>query len=124
MSSTIREFTDLKAWQECHKVVLMIYTISKNFPSDEKFGLTSQMRRAAVSITSNIAEGFGRQGQKEKTQFYMMGRGSILELKNQLLIAKDIGIIKNEEYDTISEQTTTAHKVLNGLIKSINGYGK
>ena len=102
----------------------MIYTISKNFPSDEKFGLTSQMRRAAVSITSNIAEGFGRQGQKEKAQFYMMGRGSILELKNQLLIAKDIGIIKNEEYDTISEQTTTAHKVLNGLIKSINGYGK
>lgn len=124
VSSTIREFTDLKAWQESHKVVLMIYKISKKFPSDEKFGLTSQMRRAAVSITSNIAEGFGRQGQKEKSQFYMMGRGSVLEIKNQLIIARDIGIINSKEYDTISEQTTIAHKVLNGLIKSINGYGK
>lgn len=86
----IRSFTDLKAWQEAHKLVLMIYKIIKDFPEGEKFGLISQMCRAVVSISSNIAEGFSRRSSKEKIQFYKISQGSITELQNQLLIAKDI----------------------------------
>ena len=70
MSEKIRNFTDLNAWKESHKLVLEIYRITKNFPREEIFGLTSQMRRAAVSVTSNIAEGFGRYSGKEQVQFF------------------------------------------------------
>ena len=66
----IRSFTDLEAWKEGHKLVLLFYNITKKFPSSEKFGLANQIRRAAVSITSNIAEGFSRNGTREKVQFY------------------------------------------------------
>jgi four helix bundle protein len=77
----IKEFTDLIAWQEAHKLVLQIYELTKEFPKDELFGLTSQIRRSAISITSNIAEGFGRQKYGEKIQFYYIAQGSITELK-------------------------------------------
>lgn len=66
----IRSFTDLEAWKEGHKLVLAVYKVTKKFPKEEKYALTDQMRRCAVSITSNIAEGFSRQGKKEKIQFY------------------------------------------------------
>ena len=89
-SNKIRRFTDLNAWKEGHKLVLMIYNFTKNFPKEEIFGLVSQMRRCSVSITSNIAEGFSRQSYKEKAQFYAISLGSVTELQNQLLIAKDI----------------------------------
>ena len=79
----IREFTDLIVWQETHKLVLLVYKTTKYFPKEEVFALTSQMRRSAVSIPSNIAEGFGRHSYKEKVQFYYLAHGSLLELKNQ-----------------------------------------
>lgn len=119
-SEKIRTFTDLKAWQEAHKLVLMIYKITKEFPKEELFGLVSQMRRAAVSITSNIAEGFPRQSYKEKIQFYSMAQGSNTEVQNQLLVAKDIDYISQENFNEIAEQSVKAvkvHKLLNGLIK-------
>jgi four helix bundle protein len=77
------------------------------------------MRRCAVSITSNIAEGFSRQSKKEKVQFYSMARGSLTELQNQLLIAKDIGYLEKSEFDLLAQQTILVHKLLNGLIRSI-----
>jgi four helix bundle protein len=79
----IKDFKDLNTWREAHKLVLMIYGATKTFPREEIFSLTSQVRRAAISITSNIAEGFGRQGYKEKIQFYYFAQGSLIELKNQ-----------------------------------------
>ena len=81
----IKSFTDLNAWKEGHKLVLMIYGITKQFPKEEIFGLTSQIRRCVVSITLNIAEGFSRQSYKEKVRFYSISLGSITELQNQLL---------------------------------------
>ncbi len=74
--SKIKEFTDLLVWQEAHTLVLLVYAATRTFPKEELFGLTSQMRRAAVSITSNIAEGFGRHGYREKIHFFifLMGR--------------------------------------------------
>jgi four helix bundle protein len=114
----IRSFTDLNAWKEGHKLVLMIYKITDSFPSKEKFGLTSQMRRCAVSITSNIAEGFSRRGNKEKIQFYYISLGSITELQNQLLISRDISLINKKDFQKIAEQTTVVQKITNGLIKA------
>ncbi|OGZ00496.1 MAG: hypothetical protein A3B13_01835 [Candidatus Liptonbacteria bacterium RIFCSPLOWO2_01_FULL_45_15] len=111
-------FTDLNTWKEGHKLVLTIYQITKKLPKDELFGLTSQMRRAAVSITSNIAEGFSRQSFKEKAQFYSMAQGSLTELQNQLLVSKDIGYFTAEEYEEIIHQSVIVHKLINGLIKS------
>jgi len=116
--SKIKSFTDLNAWKEGHKLVLMIYEITKKFPKDEIFGLISQMKRAVISITSNIAEGFGRQSYKEKIQFYLISRSSLIELQNQLLIAKDVGYINKEIFDKAANQTIIVHKLINGLIKS------
>ena len=115
-SKKIREFTDLISWQEAHKVVLLVYKASAEFPKSELFGLVSQMRRCSVSISSNIAEGFGKQTLKEKIQFYYQSQGSLIELKNQLLISKDVGYINEKTFDIISEQIITAHKLLQGLI--------
>jgi four helix bundle protein len=114
----IRSFTDLNAWIEGHKLVLMIYNITRSFPKEEMFGLISQMRRCAVSITSNIAEGFGRQTYKEKTQFYSIAIGSVTELQNQLLVARDVGYITKDEFDKLQKQAITVSKITNGLIKS------
>ena len=116
-SQKIKSFTDLNAWKESHKLILMIYKETKQFPKEELFGLVSQMRRCAVSITSNIAEGFSRQSYKEKTQFYSISHGSLTELQNQLLISKDVGFISKERFEELAEQAIIAHKIITGLIK-------
>lgn len=92
----IRSFIDLDAWKEGHKLVLMIYGITKRFPKDELFALSSQIRRCSISVTSSIDEDFSRQSYKEKAQFYSIALGSVTELQNQLLIAKDVDYIKQE----------------------------
>lgn len=114
----IRAFTDLIAWQEGHKLVLMIYKSTKVFPQNETYSLINQMNRCAVSITSNIAEGFSRNSGKEKKQFYFMSLGSTTELQNQLIIAKDLEYVSRQEYQVMFDQTIKVHKLLNGLIKS------
>src|SRR3989338_331251 len=94
----IKSFTDLIVWQEGHRLVVEIYRITKMFPREETYSLTDQMRRAASSVTSNIAEGFGRHGYKEKVQFFYLAHGSLIELKNQIFIARDVGYIPNDDY--------------------------
>ncbi len=118
MNERIKSFTDLNTWKEGHKLVVLVYKITKYFPKEEIYSLTNQMRRAAVSITSNVAEGFGRQGYKEKIQFYYLAQGSIIELKNQILVARDIGYLNNEHMNELAEQTNLTHKLLQGLISS------
>ena len=115
----IKSFVDLKTWQEGHKLVLVIYKIVKNFPQKEIYGLSDQMRRCSVSITSNIAEGFSRKTKKEKSQFYYIALGSITELENQLIISRDLKYINQEEFDRLAEKTIKVQKLLHGLIKSI-----
>lgn len=116
---TIKNFTDLNTWQESHKLVISIYELTKSFPEDEKFGLTSQMRRAAVSITSNIAEGFGRRNPGEKMQFYSVSQASVSEVQNQLLLARDLGYSDAPSVEEINNQLVVAHKLLTGLIRSL-----
>src|SRR3989338_2450600 len=115
----IKSFTDLNAWKTGHSLVVDIYELTKKFPKEELFGLTNQIRRAAVSITSNIAEGFSRQSLKEKAQFYSMSLGSLTEVQNQLLISRDVQYLNKESFDKIAERTVIISKLLNGLIKSI-----
>lgn len=114
----IRSFTDLNAWKFGHQLVLAVYLLTKNFPKDEQFGLTSQMRRCAVSITSNLAEGFGRSSYKEKIQFYSISQGSVREIQNQLLISRDIHYLDPALFRELAEKTVLVHKLINGLIKS------
>ena len=114
----IQTFKDLIAWQEGHKLVLMVYDATKKFPKTEMYGLVDQMRRASVSITSNIAEGFSRHSYKDKAQFYVMAAGSITELQNQLAISQDVKYLDKKEAGDMLEQSEKTHKILNGLIRS------
>lgn len=98
MADKITSFTGLNAWKEGHQLVLKIYQLSDKFPDKEKFSLTDQIRRAAVSTTSNLAEGFARYGKKEKRQFYYMSLGSLTEIQNQLLISKDLGYLTKRRF--------------------------
>jgi len=114
----IKSFTDLIAWKKGHSLVIIIYKITKTFPKEEVFGLVSQMQRCAVSITSNLAEGFSRFSSKQKKQFYSIALGSVTELQNQILVAKDIGYLKKEDFKKVAQKTVEVHKLINGLIKS------
>lgn len=113
----IKSFTDLVVWQEAHKLVVDIYKITLDFPKTEIFGLTSQIRRASLSVSSNIAEGFSRSTYKEKVQFYHISQGSLTEVQNQLLLARDVGYLENKDFSRIAEDTISVHKLLTGIIK-------
>ena len=118
-NNKLKSFTGLKAWQEGHKLVLMTYKLTRKFPKEELFCLTSQLRRCSVSITSNIAEGFNRFSLKEKIQFYSISVGSTSELQNQMLIAKDLEYINKTEFSEIADQSIVVHKLISGLIRSL-----
>lgn len=107
----------LEAWKRSRELVLNIYTLTQNFPKEEIFGLTSQMRRAAVSIPSNIAEGAARTGDKEFAQFLNIARGSLSELETQLLILSDLGYIKNN--DPVFEVVDLVSRLITGLHKTV-----
>jgi four helix bundle protein len=115
----IQSFTDLETWRQAHLLVLLIYKITKTFPKSEIYCLIDQMRRCAISISSNIAEGFSKQSKKEKLQFYYMAKASLTELQNQLLVARDVGYISNKTFQEVAEKTIVVHRLLNGLIRSI-----
>lgn len=113
----VKRFQDLVAWQRARTLSVEIYKITGAFPSTERFGLVSQMRRASVSIPSNIAEGFGRQTTPDLVRFLRMARGSLFELHTQTLISVDLGFIADAEVptDLISE----CDRVLQALIRSL-----
>ena len=113
------KFSDLDVWQHGHRLVVAIYKFTQSWPKEEQFGLTSQVRRAAVSITSNIAEGFSRATKSDKRHFYTMSHGSLTELQNQLLVARDVGYVNSADFDKLAEQSVTVHKLLTALIKSL-----
>lgn len=115
----IERFFDLEAWQEGHKLALAIYTSTKMFPKDELFGIVSQLRRAASSITANIAEGFARFHFKDKIKFYYQARGSVAEVQNFIVLAKDLHYITNETCGSLGERANTVGRLINGMIRSI-----
>lgn len=118
----IKSFNDLLVWQKGHLLVIDIYKTTKTFPREELYSLGDQIRRAAVSVTSNIAEGFGRAGYKEKTQFYYLAKGSLTEIKNQLFISRDVGYISYKKFENLMDKSNEVDKLLQGLIKSTKKY--
>ena len=98
--------------------MLEIYKLTKTFPKEELYSLVDQIRRAAISIVSNIAEGFSRESYREKVQFYAMARGSVTEVQSQLLIAKDLGYVSKTDFDRVAQLTVVVHKLLSALVKS------
>lgn len=117
MEATIKTFFDLHAWQRAHELVLLVYRFTKGFPKDERYGLVDQLRRAAVSVTSNIAEGFGRNSKLEKIQFYSVALGSVAEVQNQLVVAKDVKYLRQSDFDHVFPLTVDVHKLIQGLMK-------
>ncbi len=114
----LRSFTQLDAWKKAHRLVILIYQITKSFPKEEQFGLTIQIRRAVVSITSNISEGFGRKSKKQKIQFYSISFASLNEVQNQLLISRDIGYLAKDRFNDIAKLTIEVKKLINSLIST------
>ena len=110
----------LLAWQKSHELVLKIYEITKEFPREEQFGLTSQIRRAAVSIPSNIVEGKARGSNKEYKRFLLVARGSLEEVKYQLLLAKDLKYINEQTYKEIYKNMDEVGRLLGGLINKLD----
>lgn len=120
-SETIKSFTDLVAWQKSHTLAVEIYRHTREFPKEEVFALTSQLRRAAVSITSNIAEGFGRRTKADRTHFYDMARASLAEVQSQLLIARDVDYLEQSKFNSLAEKSVECHKIITGLINATKG---
>ncbi|SHJ79028.1 four helix bundle protein [Dethiosulfatibacter aminovorans DSM 17477] len=110
---------NLLVWKKAHELTLKVYEITKNFPKDESFGLTSQIRRAAVSVPSNIVEGRARGSNKEFKRFLLIARGSLEETKYQLLLAKDLNYISDSDYKNTLSIAQETGKLLAGLIKSV-----
>lgn len=113
----IERFEDLEAWRRAHGLVLDVYRCSRAFPNDERFGLTTQMRRAAVSAPANIAEGFKRRTKKDKVHFYNMAQGSLEELRYYWILARDLKYMS--DVSGAMDGTDRCARLLHGLIASI-----
>lgn len=117
-----QNFTKPEVWRRAYKLVLNIYKTTNDFPVKENYNLVSQMNRAAVSVASNIAEGYTKFSHKEKIRFYKIAQGSLVELQNQLIISLGLKYIKQDNFKVIILETTTVNKLLNGLIRGCRKY--
>ena len=120
MGNTIRSYKDLIVWQKAVLLVTDIYSTTKQFPADERYGIVSQLNRAAVSVPANIAEGWGRKSSKNYLQFLRTSRGSLMEIETLLVISKNLNFLSSANYVQLSEKVEEVGKILHGLIKSIN----
>ena len=120
MSDEIRSYRDLAAWQRAYELGLSIYRLTLAFPADERFGLTSQLRRGGVSVASNIAEGYGRGRTADYARFLRMARGALFEIETQIQFAEDLGYMTSADVESIRAQIDAAAKPLSGLIRAID----
>lgn len=112
---------DLNVWNRSIELVITIYKVTKDFPKEETYGLISQMRRSAISVPSNIAEGAARQSKKEFTQFLFIASGSVSELETQLIICNKLMMIDDDSFGLITDELSQIKKMLFGLLNSIKG---
>lgn len=116
MHQPARSFRDLVVWQKAHQLVLAVYRLTKGFPADERFGLTSQIRRAAVSVAANIAEGFGKRGKPDKARFFNIAQGSLEEVHYYLILGNDLGYT---DCNQLSESYREVARLLNGYTRAL-----
>ena len=116
----MKSYRDLIVWQKAVEMVTLTYKLLKLFPEDEKFGLTLQLKRSAISIPSNIAEGYGRNYTKDYARFLQIARGSLFEFQTQFQIAVNLGFIDDNKLTQIKELSIEIEKILNTLIKKLN----
>jgi len=112
-------FEDLEVWQQAHKLTLKVYATTNHFPSEERYRLTDQLCRSAASIPANIAEGKGRDSNREFLRFLIIARGSLEETKYHLLLARDLHYLSEADYNKLLDGYNAAGKMLNGLINKV-----
>jgi four helix bundle protein len=115
----MKNFKELRVWQKSHQLALDTYSLTKQFPKEEIYGLTSQIRRSAISIPSNIAEGCGRNSDAELNRFLVIAMGSASELEYQLMLSKDLEFIQLSDYETLNESLVEIKKMLNMFIQKL-----
>jgi len=115
----VRDFREIKVWQKAHKFALEIYRSTQGFPAEERFGLTSQLRKSATSVPTNIAEGCGRSSEKDFARFLSIAAGSISESEYQVLLALDLGYIPTEVYHQLDAQANEIKRMLNSFIRTL-----
>ncbi|MEY8761573.1 four helix bundle protein [Chryseobacterium tongliaoense] len=113
-------FEKLEVWQNARKLVKEIYLATQTFPESEKLGITNQIRRACTSITANIAEGFSRKSDKDKSRFLNIAFGSTIEVINFLILSNDLDFLSNENYNSLREKSEFISNQINALYNSIN----
>jgi four helix bundle protein len=118
---SVRSYRDLVVWQKAMDFVAEVYRVTRHFPKEEQYGITSQLRRAAVSIPSNIAEGQGRQSTGEFRQFLCHARGSLLETETQILLSERLEYLNQKTAGSLLEQSSEVGRILNGLLASLEG---
>jgi len=117
--SKIQNFTDLVAWQKARALVRRVYEATERFPREEAYGLTQQLRRASVSVPSNIAEGYGRGSRKEYMRYIQMARGSLYEIQTQLWLAQDIGYLTPGQTQSLVDEATECIRLVQGLLRAL-----
>ena len=115
----MRNYRDLQVWTKAHAVTLELYRLSRSFPREETYGLTSQLRRAAMSMGSNLAEGCGRRTSSELAHFVRIAMGSASELDYQLLLSRDLGYLKTDDYTRTTNKLTEVRKMLTSLLSKV-----
>lgn len=113
------DFMELSTWQEAHKLTLAVYQVTRSWPKEEVFGLTSQIRRSVSSIGANISEGHGRFSNPEFHHFCNMARGSLSETRNHLLVARDLGYLSREQWQPLEDHAMSVSRLLNALMKRL-----
>ena len=115
----MKDFKDLRVWEKAHSMTIGVYKATKEFPREELFGITSQMRRAASSIGANIAEGTGRRSDGELTRYLHIARGSAAELEYHLLLTRDLTLLEEVEYEQLNRTVSEVKRMLSSLIKRL-----
>lgn len=124
MEKKTSNFEDLQVWKSAHLFVLSVYKTTKSFPKEELFGLTSQFRRAAISVAANIVEGYKKRGVKDKLRFYNISEGSADECRYYTILSRDLEYISNEQYETLSAQILSVSKQLSAYTCAIERNSK
>jgi four helix bundle protein len=119
MGGDMKDFKELRVWSKAHELTVIIYSLTRSFPRDEIYGLTSQVRRSAASVGANIAEGCGRRSDGEMTRFLQIARGSASETEYHLLLAKDLGFLSEPDFRTTEKKLTEVQRMLTALVQRV-----